>query len=643
MPLTEQKGVAESEALSSNTEEASKEKDHPNPQQAKQQPEATESADVSKNSAEVSKNYADVSKNSATVSSNSSKVTPRTHAIDPMTLSLIPLTKTKGSAAKSTSPVIEGNPASATPTSQGATPTSALDLVRMGFGGGGGSNSEGVAAASSSSGRATSGDLMSFSLSPAVVEEMLQPQGSKVTKGEHHLESSPFNADSASEDLIKFSLTPAQLGISSHAPTTSQARTGFGSKFQHSPILVPKASTTAPIPTGIMSHSHVNGATPPLKPEWEHFSDSVSKPTVVAPQKLIPPTTNGGVAKPGIHGNKEQGGKQQLAEIGKAWTMVTKVSGGSFSPPSTTETGGGGASPAVQQLKRIASQEEGVGQVGVVIGDFKLESVATTGETAQKSKNDNDSSSDRRFSPLPPMPDELEMPTLPFSSRGVAKSNADSAVQSTLLDDLEYAFPNADKLFADPLQGGGSKVKGKGDSGGRNFDYADIDLEMPHISRERGGAAVARVKVSPRDDRVEYAEIRTEDLLRHRPKPPGVGVSKGVVSRSGRGREEEEEYARLVDVTTEDTTNRRSGGGQPVGTDPLYAIPSKAKKPPPPSSSSSSSGVGVTRPRPHPQGGAAGVQRPPPPQRAVATTGGSPADTSSQANTGDVITSECTQ
>ena len=577
MKLTQQKGGAKSEALPSITEESS------NKKAADAAPQQTKSAEVSKNNAEVSKNNAEVSKNNAEVTR--SVANPRTHAIDPMTLSLIPLSGTTSvNARKTTSPVIEHNPASATPTSEGTTPTSAMQLALM-------SSSNGSSSGGGGKG-ASPGDLMTFSLSPAVVEGILQPKsgGSKVNVAGHHLENPPNAAPASSEandDLIKFSLTPAQLGLSTVPP--SQARTNFGSKFPPSPSSVPKSHSPNP---GRAGHSHsrvVNGSAtppPPLKPEWEHFSDSTSRPVAVAPQKLIPP--KGGMAKLGLHGNTRESGTD------KAWTTATKVGGSGFAPQPPTEAAV--TSPAVRELKRIASlsDDQEAGKVGVAT------TTTTIGEGNQKS-SDNGQQYDRRFSPLPPTPDELEMPTLqksrasPPTSRGVTKVNADAAPRSTLLDDLEYAFPAADAMFTDPLQGGGSKVKGRGTSDDRRFDYADIDVEkLP-------GRGVAKVKGASTATKVDYAEVRTEQQ-RHAFQVPGVGVAGGVASGSRRDNKHDT-YVQLADISTMDV---KRTGGQPIRQDPLYATVDKTKQPPPPSSSTA--GGGMAMPRPHRKGESPQVQ-----------------------------------
>ena len=437
--------------------------------------------------------------------------TPQGSTIDPLTLSLVPFPCSSASGSKvgvkSTSPIVGDNQASATPTSEGTVPVSALQLAMMN---------------NSSESESGSHDLMSFSIGP-----MMMGNVPAKTQGGYQLEShlTQFGASSNTSengDLIEFSLTPSHLSKLQNAPSNLQAAgsglttvSGSGSNLSnlyhkplfnspscpasmaspsapgksHSPLFPPQSHSHTPLP--LQTHSNTSTAQPlksqtyagnlhtldpktQLRPNWEHFSEQSSKPIGGAPQKLLPSSlsTPPTAAKTSNHSNRGR----RKEDIGKEWTVVTKVDLGS--------AGTAEMSPALLQLKRVASQPgfEDVGGARLVgVSDsanneeYEISSVAIAeGDSIIKGSN-------RRFSPLPPTPD---MESAPPNNQGGKRVNPSG--KSTLLDDLEYAFPHADKMFSNSPNSArqpGTHVR----SDQKNIDYAELDLSQLN-SKGMGGA-----------------------------------------------------------------------------------------------------------------------------------------------------------
>ena len=560
----------------------------------------------------------------------------QTHSIDPMTLSLRgPVTGTKA-----TSPVIESNPASATPTSEGTTPTSARQLALM-------------------SDEQPAPDLMSFSISPGLLGGVAQGGVTRPIVGmsqpysngtQLELSAPPLrNGDVTSNDLIEFSLSPAVLKAIHSNPgakgqpmtyssnavqrphsntpvlhgTHSLVQPGAHSHFisqpvppSHSPVprgthspVLPLSHSPSPVHPG--SHSDISRRSPvqsqssqqvkgnvqngskitaaatesQLRPLWEHFSDESLKPVVVAPQKLIQPTPGGGVANSGSQGSIESSRPKPGDDHGieKAWTMVSKLSDSGESADS--------GSKAVRQLQRVASQNEGdvVRASDPSVGEFMLESVTLNGEVGV-------ANSRRKFSPLPPTPDEGA--SVGRSLAGVSKvvTSPPPPQQPTnqiiLLDDLEYAFPSADQMFAKSGEVKSAKVKSaKVKSSDRNFDYAELDFGSDPASK--GGVASASTKAS----KVDYVLLNTNS---DRPRYE--------FQQAPAGEEKEGDYSRLVDVRVERDPS------MPIGNDPLYSVPDKTQR----NNAASNTGSGGSRDpdyavlvksRPHAFAGGVGVPR----------------------------------
>lgn len=513
-----------------------------------------------------------------------------THAIDPMTLSLIPM----GITAKSASPVMGDNPASATPTSKGTTPTSARQLI------GTHSGNTGTGRGGNTGLTSMEPDLMSFSISPAILKGMAstQPLVAMPVNGGHQLESSPAEMDTTSENLIEFSLTPAQLGMARNS-----AMYNSGSKyrqlFQQPPLstgpIFPPLHSGSQFPTQPGSHSHskmqgrqAHSHSPDhtgshssssvanevrLHPNWEHFSDESLKPVCGAPQKLISKVGGSGFSS---HGNEEETNMNKSpvdGNIEKAWTVVSMLSGGPL-----VETGD---SPALRQLQRVASQPgfNEVGGANVIgagpgadpsIGEFMLHSVAINGDSNIGNTLKATEKSGRGFSPLLPMPDgnvgradQLllgDFPSVPEVGRDLASRH--KAGPGMLLDDLEFAFPNADSMFpgSTSAKADGAKVKVVDD---KNFDYAQLDL--PTL----GKVGVAKDK-GRNENWLDYAVLKSEEP---RYEFQEFGEEDAVKSKVGEI-EKVYDYSELVDVTVDfrrDTNN-------PIGGDPLYSVPDKTKR-----------------------------------------------------------------
>ena len=208
--------------------------------------------------------------------------TPQGGTIDPLTLSLVPFPCSSASGSKvgikSTLPIVGDNQASATPTSEGTVPISALQLAMMN---------------NSSESESGSHDLMSFSIGP-----MMMGNVPAKTQGGYQLESHPtqFGASSNTSengDLIEFSLTPSHLSKLQNAPSNLQAAgsglttvSGSGSNLSnlyhkplfnspscpasmaspsapgksHSPLFPPQSHSHTPLP--LQTHSNTSMAQP---------------------------------------------------------------------------------------------------------------------------------------------------------------------------------------------------------------------------------------------------------------------------------------------------------------------------------------------------------------------------------------------
>ena len=531
-------------------------------------------------------------------STNQKSADSRTHAIDPMTLSLIPT----GITAKSVSPVLGDNPASATPTSRGTTPTSARELSGGKTGTGSGGNT-GLTS--------TEPDLMSFSISPAILKGITSSQSrpnpvAVLTNGRHQLESLPTKMDATSENLIEFSLTPAQLGMarnsavynsgSKHRQLFQQPPLSTGPMFPpvHSgsrPPIQPgsQSNSTAhshsPEHTGSHSSSSVVANQVKLHPNWEHFSDESLKPTGGPPQKLISKVggTGFGSRSNGEEVETNMNKSPVDGNIQKAWTVVSMLSG---------PLEGQGDSAAVRQLQRVASQPgfNEVGGANVIvggegeepsIGEFMLQSVAINDDNSINTDNTSNNmllssagdtsqkKSGKRFSPLPPTPNEGKVGVADqllledFSSvpevGGDLAPHRQKAGPGMLLDDLEFAFPTADNMFPGSA---GAKVKVVDD---KNFDYAELDLDLP-MPVKSGNVGVTKGKGHD-DSRLDYAVIRSDE--------PRYEFSEEFKSEQSKaGPEGDDDYTKLVDVTV----GFRRDVNNPIGGDPLYSVPDKTKR-----------------------------------------------------------------
>lgn len=491
----------------------------------------------------------------------------QTHSVDPMTLSLVPFPHGTVTGTKSTSPVLGNNSASATPTPEGATPTSARQLAGL-------------------SDEQLAPDLMSFSISPAVIGG--GARGEKGPTSEPHSSGHQLESSSGGNaDLIEFSLAPAVLNAMRSAPNAirqpmTSSPSATPKSHSNTPVLQgthppvqsgsrshstvpPVANSHAPVTQGTRSpvlplaHSHSplhpgshsdtsrgtsaflpQSQSPRVKggkaagaslfhPNWEHFSVESLKPVSVAPQKRIQATP---VASSGNYGNPESSGRKPSDDQGieKAWTMVSKLS-------DSNESGDSG-SKAVRQLQRVTSQpgfSEGcvVGTSDPSIGEFMLESVTLNEEVGKV----------RKFPPLPPTPDERKHH---LAGDDRAKK---PAANTTLLDDVEYAFPPADQMFV-------NSKSAKVNSGDRNFDYAELDFD-PSTSK------VGFVRGSNKNTKLDYVLLNTEEP-RYELQTPG----------SANLEAEDDDYSRLVDVTV----NIQRDAGRPIGNDPLYSVPDKTQQ-----------------------------------------------------------------
>ena len=539
-----------------------------------------------------------------------------THSIDPLTLSLVPFPQQQGAIGtkKSVLPVVGDNQASAMPTSGGSTtPTSAKELAMV---------------PSSSD----PDDLMTFSVSPAILQGVMGhsrkqegTRGGVALPGGHQLESRPPELTSADEDLIKFSIAASHLHTAAATPNTTSRRGGGTRPSQGT-------ATTADVPSGLMrgvSPSRPTPSPPPpsssssvprphpsqvprplvssqpaaltnqlpgkLRPNWEHFSNDPNRPSGGAPQKLIQSVGVASQSSPSVQQKVGVASQKSPQKVGVAdtplmdqtWTVVSKVEEG------------GVVSPALQQLKRVASQpgfsesassSGGVaaGAVGVV-GDkggvvrmpvegaeFLIQQVALRDEGEGQGvgpgvKGGVDA--DRRFRPLPPTPDEFADPTdLLLRDLQVSPLPSDPHAKppdvggASLLEDLEYAFPHADHMFsATGVKGQAAGVKGRDNTGGKgakDLDYVELALGPP-TGTGRMGVANRGAKTKKNDDsRVDYTEIKVDS------RNPGVGVAAGVASQGG----EDGDYSKLADVLVQRSRDR------PIGGDPLYSTPDKVRQ-----------------------------------------------------------------
>ena len=505
--------------------------------------------------------------------------------IDPMTLSIIPLQHGTRNSVKSTLPITGENQASATPTSSGAVPTSALQLARM--------NSTG----SEDSGNV---DLMSFSIPPSILGTLPSgqvPAGTHIgvptpsgDVGGHQLEHSLVNSD-----LIEFSLSPMRInmlqsipkstqvpgygisayrvpapavfpvsskgisntypnsnvssGIHSHSPVAHSHPPVSSGTYSHSPVPPEYHSKTLstylqPSQSHSSFHSHTTGTRTEtnniqLHPDWEHFSDDFSKPVGGAPQKLLP--TEMGVAKSGNYGNYHNSSEDDKKKLSKADQTH---------------------SPAIKQLKRIASQP-GFEEVGgaLVGGDSKgaedfnireLELLTMTLREGDKLVKDT-AGYEQRFSPQPLAPDAIKIKesallynqgsgkNIPPDVQGVTlKSNPSNPKASSLLEDAELAFPQTDSMFTDLSE---KKVL----PAEKELNYVELDLKQPSSSstgKTKQNVGVARIPDSKKDIEVNYAEIRIDKKKFQ----PSREVGREGVSPATK--DESEDYIRLVDVST---------------------------------------------------------------------------------------------
>lgn len=507
-----------------------------------------------------------ISEESATVGSIATKTEAAesshlasTHTIDPMTFSLRPLPR-GGSPqpTKCTYPVVGDNQASATPTSEGTTPTSAFQQANV--------NS------------IKEDDLIAFSITPAMLGRVgsraVNPSG---YESGHQLEPVLFPEGQEGEDLIEFSLTPALLSkFKSSAVYSSGARSrlmddqkrshSLASSISpsHSPSLSPSSqlprsyqtshSTQHQSPHSIpINSSSQNQAfpqfhsdakkTPPRSifhtattdnskfvPNWEHFSEPTlnKSPVAVAPQKLLPPQNHVpkvGVVKPGGHDGGSPGSIISKDDGGNGWTVVTKMD------PSSREFKD--VSPAVLQLKRVASQP-GFTDEGMTLVPMEM------GLGAGEGRFDLAVS---RVSSEYVVEEVRDLPSASTSSPTIATSR--------------HRF--------DPLPTPAGLVKQQ-----PTLDYADLDLAYPGYERvaERN-EGVAMHKYRPRAkssaSSADYAEIRFQS--------PGLETRMGMRENGNVSAvDNDAKYSRLVDVTT-DVRKMERNSAMPLGHDPNYAVP----------------------------------------------------------------------
>ncbi len=487
-----------------------------------------------------------------------------THTIDNMAFSLRPLLHAvHAQPTKSLYPILGDNQARAMPTLKGAMPTSALQQAKV---------------------NGTEDDLMSFSLTPAMLGKVVGHTVNPAGYGSvHHLESCP-DPGGEGGDLIEFSLTPALLSKfkssavyssgarnrllddqkKSRSPSLSPSRQQFQTSHfpgHQSPHSIP-SSSSSPSPALPQIHSNTRSTSPqPLShtttildhsrfiPNWEHFSESTSNmlPVVVAPQKLLPPKQHVpkvGVVTASSHGRDNQRSVRSKEEVMSDWTLITAMD------PSAGDLKD--CTPAVRQLRRVASQP-GFDDVGVVFIPMKTELSGADGRvelaisrvsTESVGVRDLRSSSTsptmvtsrRKFGPLPTPGGsgamhghQLGGKKRPAGSAGRRDDASSHSKQQQMLDyaDLEYDSPGYEQVVERSRGGGGTKLEGH-------------DGQVWHSA----GSA-------------DYAEIRFQS--------PGMEIGEiGRMTDAG--------YSRLVDINT-DMKKMEKNSAMPLGYDPDYAVP----------------------------------------------------------------------
>ena len=590
----------------------------------------------SKNAGSSSKNAGSSSSSKTTVpvlssineelsTSTSTKIDPpvaprSTHTIDPMTLSLRPISR--ANALKSTTPVVSGNRASATPTPKGSSTLSATEAMKL-------------------SDRSNSGenDLMTFSISPVVLGKMaMGTQTTKVPSKEKSAslaEKTERQGDVSVGDLIEFSLTPAMLDkfksravynpgsrsrlfddtrrSPSHSPSASPFQSpsispvrSRKSQDAHSTHLNPSSTTLTQVhsspthsPTQFRSgtgstskppHSQSSAAnvSSGLNPKWDHYGEQNSSLDIlVPPQKLLPKQQqqqqqqkqqqqqhqqqqqqqqqqssvsvaskspehqrpikglsavdqqNSSRKSTSSRTGKSRGEEKKSIEVD--WTLVTKADSSSQDD-----------SAALRQLRRIVSQPgfDDVGEALVPMGrDMKSPELAISSISIPPDDGKSQQPQASTARAIPPRSKADPLPSVPPAD----KSNQGAGFHGKWFPAWEEPPKNRD-VHSKP-----ENAKSKPNKKHDKLDYADLDLVVPGYEQVR----TKFPELKPVAGTVDYAEIAFQ--------PPTSGSSmnkkKAMVIE-----DVSEDYIRLVDVET-NINKMKKTSAMPLGYDPDYAIP----------------------------------------------------------------------
>jgi len=533
-------------------------------------------------------------------------VSSPTHVIDPMNFSIRPIPK----GMKSTTPVVGSNPASATShMMKGHLAATGKDVTV----------------------KESDDDLMTFSVTPTLLG---------ISKNQQPENSVPVVLAPAQEspkpvgDLIEFSLTPAVLNkyksSAVYNPSSRISRRSLSSYNPHPPFSSPSASpvtskkspqlssfnpsntkfgqlysasSTTPTnsPSQLRSNtkmtsnsgnlqSHAaSSEVPKFYPKWDHFGDQEppAKATVV-PQKLLPSQEwqntqvdvasgshdHGRVspASPSLDRQRREGKKlsfgkvqssnlEDTPKIQENWTMVSKTNSSQDD------------SDALRHLKRIVSQPGFENEKEALVPMGKdMNSPELLISTVNMSKGYEDVSRHSptqltklvrgRADPLPSLP-----------SSGKNSSDRTAHLQKTWFPQWESTQnPKDAHPRNEPWQ---SKSDNKYDK----LDYADLDLTTPGYARVRSKSP--EFKSNPGS--VDYTEIvfppsnvKSSPKTKKKDVDDYANLADLTISntKSGSKKKDVDDYTSLADLTT-DVRKMGKNSAMPLGYDPDYAVPEK--------------------------------------------------------------------